>query len=65
MVDIDEILAAAIRKVWLQVEGPEARPHSYIQVETAQRIRAALENEGIIITPTRPMPETPALARGA
>jgi hypothetical protein len=50
MVDIDEILAEAIRNVWLQGDGP-------VEVEAARYIRAALERKGIIITPLRPMPE--------
>ena len=65
MVDIDEILAAAIRKVWLQVGGPESRPQPHIEVEAARRIRTALEREGIIITTSRPLPEAPAQAPAA
>jgi hypothetical protein len=60
MVDIDEILAAAIRTVWLQVDGPESRSHYHVEVESAQRVRAALEREGFIITQARPMPEAAA-----
>src|SRR4030081_2719768 len=60
MVDIDEILAAAIRTVWLQVDGPESRSHYHVEVESAQRVRAALEREGVIITQARPMPEAAA-----
>ena len=60
MVDIDEILAAAIRTVWLQVDGPELRSHYLVEVERAQRVRAALEREGVIITHARPMPEAAA-----
>jgi len=60
MVDIDEILAAAIRTVWLQVDGPESRSHYHVEVERAQRVRAALEREGVIITQARPMPEAAA-----
>jgi hypothetical protein len=60
MVDIDEILAAAIQTVWLQVEGPASRSHYHVEVETARRVRAALEREGIIITQARPMPEAAA-----
>ena len=60
MVDIDEILAAAIRTVWLQVDGPESRSHYHVEVERAQRVRAALEPEGVIITQARPMPEAAA-----
>jgi hypothetical protein len=55
MVDIDKILAAAIRTAWLQVNGPESRSAHHIEV--ARYVRAALEREGIIITPSRPMPE--------
>jgi hypothetical protein len=57
MVDIDEILASAIRTAWLEISGPESRSPHHIEVETAQRVRHALEREGIIITPSRPMPE--------
>ena len=46
MVDIDEILAAAIRTAWLQVSGPESRSAHHIEV--ARYVRAALEREGII-----------------
>ena len=60
MVDIDEILAAVIRTVWLQVDGPESRSHYHVEVESAQRVRAALEREGVIITHARPMPESAA-----
>jgi len=52
MVDIDEILAAAIRTAWLQVNGPESRSAHHIEV--ARYIRAALEREGIIIHSPRP-----------
>ena len=52
MVDIDEILAAAIRTAWLQVSGPESRSAHHIEV--ARYIRAALEREGIIINSPRP-----------
>jgi aspartate aminotransferase-like enzyme len=48
MVDIDEILAAAIRTAWLQISGPESRSAHHIEV--ARYVRAALEREGIIIT---------------
>ena len=47
MVDFDEILAAAIRTAWLQVNGPEPRLPYQIEAETVRRIRAALESEGI------------------
>ena len=52
MVDIDEILAAAIRTAWLQVNGPGSRSAHHIEV--ARYVRAALEREGIIITSARP-----------
>jgi len=52
MVDIDEILAAAIRTAWLQIAGPESRSAHHIEV--ARYVRAALEREGIIITSPRP-----------
>ncbi len=54
MVDIDEILAGAIRTAWLEISGPESRSPHHIEVETARRIRQALEREGIIITRSRP-----------
>ena len=57
MVDIDGILAAAIRTVWLQVDGPESLSLCRIEVETARRVRIALEREGIMMTPSRPTPE--------
>jgi len=57
MVDIDEILAAAIRTVWLEISGPEFRSPHHIEVQTARRVRYALERAGIIIAPSRPMPE--------
>jgi hypothetical protein len=57
MVDIDEILATAIRNALLQVNSLAPRPLYRIEVATAQRIRAALEREGVIITEARPLPE--------
>jgi hypothetical protein len=60
MVDIDEVLAAAIRTVSLQVEGPGSRSHYYVEIERARRVRAVLESEGVIITHTRPLPEAGA-----
>ena len=57
MVDIDEILAAAIRTALLQADGPAPRSHHRIEVETARRVRAVLEGEGVIITQAHPMPE--------
>jgi hypothetical protein len=56
MVDINEILATAIRTAWLQVNGPESR--SVHHIEVARYVRAALEREGIIITSSRSIPET-------
>jgi hypothetical protein len=55
MIDIDEILAAAIRNALQQVTGPAPQSQFRVEVETARRIRVALERE-IIITPSRPMP---------
>ena len=52
MVEIDRILAAAIRRVWLQVDGPESPSPCRIDVENARRVRIALEHEGIMITPS-------------
>jgi hypothetical protein len=57
MIDIDQILAAAIRNALLQVNGPAPRSQFRVEVETARRIRSALEREGVIITEARPMPE--------
>jgi hypothetical protein len=57
MVDIDGILAAALRTVWLQVDGPESPSPRRIEIETARRVRIALEREGIILTASRPTPE--------
>jgi len=54
MVDIDEVLAGAIRTAWLEISGPESRSPHHMEVETARRIRQALEREGIIITRSRP-----------
>ena len=56
MVDIDEILATAIRNALLQVNGLAPRALYRIEVATAQRIRAALERKGVIIA-ARPLPE--------
>ena len=56
MVDIDEILATAIRNALQQVNGPAPESQFRVEVETARRVRVALEREGIIITPSRPMP---------
>ena len=65
MVDIDEILAAAIRTARLQVNGPESRSPHHIEAETARRVRAALERGGIIITPSRPIPEVRTSSGGS
>jgi hypothetical protein len=62
MIDIDEILAAAIRNALLQVNGPGPRSQHRVEVGTARRIRAALEREGVIITEARPMPDSAAVA---
>jgi hypothetical protein len=56
MIDIDELLASAIRTVWLQINGPSPQTHR-IEVEIARRVRVVLEREGVIITPSRPAPE--------
>jgi hypothetical protein len=53
MVDIDEVIATAIRTAWLQVNGPASQSHHQIEVETARRIREAREREGISITRSR------------
>ena len=57
MIDIEAILAAAIQNALLQVNGPAPRSQFRVEVETARRIRVALEREGVIITEARPMPE--------
>jgi hypothetical protein len=44
MVDIDKVLSDAIRKV----ECPELRWHHRIEVEIVQRVREALEREGVV-----------------
>ena len=51
MTDIDEVLAAAIRTTFLQLNGPASRLPQHIEMAIAQRIRAALEQEGVIVTP--------------
>jgi hypothetical protein len=61
MVDVDETLAAAIRNALLQVNGPAPRSQYRVEVATAQRIRAALERDGFIITPSRPLPDAAAV----
>jgi hypothetical protein len=55
MSNIDEILAGAIRTTWLQVNGPESGLPHHIEMVIARRIRAALEREGVIVTPSRRM----------
>jgi hypothetical protein len=65
MVDIDEILAAAIEGARLQISSLGSRSHHYIEVETARRVRVALEREGIIITPSRPLLEVRTSAGGS
>jgi hypothetical protein len=57
MVEIDRILAAAIRSVWLQVDGPGSPSPFRIEVGIARRVRIALEREGIMMTPSRQTPE--------
>ena len=57
MVEIDRILATAIRSVWLQVNVPGSPSLCRREVETARRVRIALEREGIVMTPSRPTPE--------
>ena len=57
MVEIDRIPATAIRSVWLQVNVPGSPSLCRIEVETARRVRIALEREGIVMTPSRPTPE--------
>ncbi|WGJ16047.1 hypothetical protein QEV83_07320 [Methylocapsa sp. D3K7] len=56
MIDIDEVLAAAIRTTFLQLNGPASRLPQHIEVAIAQRIRAALEQEGVIVAPARRIP---------
>jgi hypothetical protein len=62
MIDIDQILAAAIRNALLQVNGPAPRSQFRVEVETARRIRAALAREGIIITSSRIMSDASVVA---
>ena len=57
MVDIDDVLAAAIRTALLEMEGPGAQSHHHIEIATARRVRTILESEGVIITHARPLPE--------
>ena len=52
MVEIDRILAAAIRGVWLQVDGRGSPSPCRIEVEIARRVLIALEREGIMMTPS-------------
>ena len=65
MVDIDEILAAAIQAARLQINNLGSRSHHHIEVETARRVRVALEREGIIITPSRPLSEVRTSSGGS
>jgi len=60
MADIDEILADAIRTTWLQMNGPDSRLPHHIEMAIARRVRAALEREGVLITPSRRLPGTGA-----
>ena len=53
MTDIDDVLAAAIRTTFLQLNGPAPRLPQHIELAIAQRIRAALEQEGVIVTSAR------------
>jgi hypothetical protein len=62
MIDIDQILAAAIRNALLQVNGPAPQSQFRFEVETARRIRVALECEGIIIASSRPMSDAVSVA---
>ena len=64
MVDIDGILAAALRTVWLHVDGLDSPSPRRIEVGTARRVRIALEREGIIITASRPTSEMRQSAGG-
>ncbi|HEY8006674.1 MAG TPA: hypothetical protein VIE66_07755 [Methylocella sp.] len=56
MTDIDEVLAAAIRTTFLQLNGPASRLPQHIEMAIAQRIRAALEQEGVLVIPARRLP---------
>lgn len=56
MTDIDEVLAAAIRTTFLQLNGPASRLPQHIEMAIAKRIRAALEQEGVIVTSARRIP---------
>ena len=49
MIDIDEILATAIPNVWLKSDVPGSRSSYYVEIERARRVRAALEQEGLVI----------------
>ncbi|MGH6847064.1 MAG: hypothetical protein ACREC0_06410 [Methylocella sp.] len=62
MVDIDDILAAAIRTVWLHAGGAASQPGYHLEIERARRVRAALECEGVVITRAGLMPEVSAAA---
>lgn len=62
MVDIDDLLAAAIRTVWLQGDGLASQPGYHLEIERARRVRAALQGEGVVITRAPLMPEASAVA---
>jgi hypothetical protein len=63
MVDIDEILATAIRNVWLHADIPGSRSRYYAEIGSARRMRAAIEQEGLIIH-HRPMATVSARSNG-
>lgn len=62
MADIDDILASAIRNVWLETGKPSTRAGYYLEIEKARRIRAAIESEGLIIIHAPPYQRTPGRA---
>jgi hypothetical protein len=41
MVAIDDILAAAIRTVWLQADAPALQAGYHLDIERARRVRAS------------------------
>jgi hypothetical protein len=45
MVNIDEILAAAIRAVWLHIDGPASLSRYPVEGETTRRVCAAFERD--------------------
>jgi hypothetical protein len=53
MVDIDEILAAAIRTAWLQVNGPASQSPHQIEVETAEFARLSNARALSLLHPAR------------